>query len=139
MTNIWLLSKQSMKGMDLLEMAVDVLYSLEQKASYGPLDERNLKQSLDRGHDLLQMLASAAKTQISQKGQQDLFMLRIVENLEKKLGIPPSELSEKLERGSFELKDATVSKDTIEILEEISNVLMKLTSRSVDAISISLR
>ena len=33
MTNIWLLSRESMKGMDLLTIAVDALHACEQLSS----------------------------------------------------------------------------------------------------------
>ena len=137
MTNIWLLSKQSMKGMDLLEVATDVLYVLEQQ-ELKPLEEGDLRQRLHKGQDLLQRLAFAAKAQISQTGQKDLFMLRVAEGLEKNLGLPPSELVEKLERSFLELEKGFVSADTINVFEHVSDIVMKLTSRSVDAISISL-
>jgi hypothetical protein len=138
MANIWLLSKQSMKGMDVLGVATDVLYALEQRSSEEPLAEAESKHRLDRGLDLIGRLDSAAKAQISRSGQKDLFLLKVVEDLEMGLGLTPSELAEKLEKGSLELKEGSASSDTIRVLEQLLLIVMKLTSRSVDALSTSL-
>ena len=127
-----------MKGMDLLEVATDVLYILEQKASKKPLEEQELRQRLDRGEDLLQLLASAAKAQISYSGQKDLFILKVAEELEKSLGLRPSELAERLVESSLELEQNSPSEDTVKLFEGVLNIVMKLTSRSVDALSASL-
>jgi hypothetical protein len=138
MTNIWLLSKQSMKGMDLLEVATDVLFVLEQEGQAQGLAGQELREHLDRGAQLLQRLACATESQTSHVGRNDVFLLRIAEAMEKELGLPPTELVKRLEKASLELQRGSASADTIAVFEEFSDVVMRLTSRSVDAISMPL-
>jgi hypothetical protein len=139
MTDVWMLSKESMKGMDLLAVTTDVLYVLEQKKTM----ERELPseelEKFEKGCALLNILASTAKGQISRGQQKDLFMLRVVEFLEKTLGLQPSKLAERLDIAQGKLKEGYVTSEVTELFEQISEAVMDMTSRSVDAVSTSLR
>ncbi|MFH1328316.1 MAG: hypothetical protein ABIH76_05690 [Candidatus Bathyarchaeota archaeon] len=138
MTNLWMLSKESMKGMDILAVTNDVLYILEQNATGEKLLDEDLKK-LRNGCALLEILASAAREQISKGQQKDLFMLRVVEFLEKTLGLQPSKLAERLEVTQNQLEQCRITSEITELFEQISKAVMSMTSRSVDAVSISLR
>jgi len=140
MTNIWMLSKDSMKGMDLLTVSSDVLYAIEQlTAEKSAAPEKELREKIKRGLSLLNLLTSTIEGQITKGHQIDLFMLRIVEALEKGMGLPPSKLTEILETGKAELKEGHVTPNTTELFEKISEVAMVTTSRSVEALSTLLR
>ena len=53
MTNIWMLSKDSMRGMDLLAISTDVLYAIEQlERGDGELPEKELREMFQRGFRL---------------------------------------------------------------------------------------
>jgi len=139
-TKIWMLSKDSMKGMDLLEASTDVLYALDQWMTAGQKAFRNeLREKLQRGCSLLDLLSSAAKGQLTKEQQRDLFALRVVESLEKITGLPPSKLDERMQEVKADLKEETITPETIHLFEKISQTMMRMTSRSVDALSTSIR
>ena len=139
MTNIWLLSRESMKGMDLLTIAVDALHACEQLSSKEKaLSNEEIEQKLDKGSELFEMLERVAKDQISKKYPRDLYLLMVVEALERATGLPPSELAQKLHKGKLEFKAKTPSEETKDILRKLTQKIMGMTSRSVDAISTAL-
>jgi len=140
MTNIWMLSKDSMRGMDLLTISSDVLYAIEQlTAEKSVASEKEMSEKIQRGLDLLELLTSTIEGQITKGRQIDLFMLRIVESLEKSIGLPPSKLAEMIDIGKAELKEGQITPNTLELFEKISEVVMVTTSRSVEALSTLLR
>jgi len=135
-----MLSKDSMKGMDLLEASTDVLYTLDQWMIVKQEASRNkLREKLQRGCNLLDLLASAIRGQVTKGQQRDLFTLRVVESLEKITGLPPSKLYEKIQKVKAKLKEEAITPETIDLFEKISQTTMCMTSRSVDALSTSLR
>ena len=139
MTNIWMLSRESMKGMDLLSIAVDVLHAYEQLASdKSALSEKETSQRFDRGSELLSMLEEAAKDQFAKKYPKDLYILKVVEALGKAMNLRPLELAQKFHRGKLELKAKSPSEETIDLLKEFIQIMMGMTSRSVEAVSTTL-
>lgn len=130
-----MLSKDSMKGMDLLAVSTDVLYALEKMEK----PKKGFSEEIRRGFNLLDLLTSAATAQINKGHQRDLFMLRVIESLEKATGLPPSKLVESLEKRKTELKEGCATSETVDLLEKISKAVMDMTSRSVETLSTSLR
>lgn len=138
MTNIWMLSKRSVKGTDLLDVVMEVLYALEQYSSADSLSEKAaLQEKFHLGQSLLQKLSYAAKSQ-HMKSNTDVFLFRIVEGLETELGLRPSELATRLDKCISELSENHVSSEVTDIFGKISNIVMNLTSKSVDELSTSL-
>jgi hypothetical protein len=135
MTNIWMLSKQSMKGLDLLEVIADMLSAQEIPREKVTDQEKKLKITLERGSELLQRFIDAAETQISRSNPKDIYIHRMTEELEKNLGLTPSKLAVKLEKCTEELDEGKLSSETFQIFEELSDIVMRITSRSVDVIS----
>lgn len=135
MTNIWMLSKRSMKGLDLLEVIADMLSAQEIQREKVTDVEKKLKLTLDRGSEFLQRFVDAAETQISRSNPKDIYIQRVTEELEKSLGLPPSKLAVKIKKCIKELEEGQISSETIQIFEELSDIVMKITSRSVDVIS----
>jgi len=135
MTNIWMLSKQSMKGLDLLEVIADMLSAQEIQREKVTGQEKKIKLTLERGSELLQRFLDAAETQISRSNPKDIYIHRVTEELEKNLGLTPSKLAAKLEKCTKELDEGKLSSETIQVFEELSDIVMRITSRSVDIIS----
>ncbi len=135
-----MLSKDSMKGMDLLAVSTDALYALEQISTGkgGKLTEE-LSTKLDQGITLLEFLSSATNAQVTNQAIQDVFMIRLAESLEKATGLPPSKLSEMLSSIKSQLKSRKASDEAFKMFERISDSVLGLTSRSVEAVSTSLQ
>lgn len=140
MTNIWMLSKESMKGMDIVSVSTDVLYAFEQLTlDKQMISRQGLREKFQKGSELLSLLATAVIGQTEKGKQMDLFMLRVVESLEKSMGLNPTMLLKRVERAKKELEVYKVSSETIDLFEKISQAVMSMTSRSVEEISTSLR
>ena len=126
--------------MDLLEASTDVLYALDQWMTVEQEATRNeLREKLQRGCSLLDLLSSAATGQVTKGQQRDLFALRVVESLEKITGLPPSKLDEKMQQVKADLKEEAITPETIHLFEKISQIMMRMTSRSVEALSTSIQ
>ena len=138
MASVWMLSKQSMKGMDVLNLTTDLLYTLELHRKGEPMDETEFAERLGRGADLVSRLTSSVDAQLTRQGPRDFFMMRISERVEKKLGLRPSEFNERLGEGAEELRQAKPSQKTVELLEAISEAAAQFTVRSVEGLSTSL-
>ena len=101
MEHIWMLSKESMKGMDIVSVSTDVLYAFEQLAlGKDRISDAVLRAEFQKGRDLLSLLAAATRGQTEQGEHVDLFVLRLVESLEKSLGLTPTMLHKRIEEGS---------------------------------------
>lgn len=140
MTNIWMLSKESMKGMDIVSVSTDVLYAFEQLTlGKQKISDRELRDKFQKGSDLLSLVATAVVGQTEKGKRMDLFVLRVVESLEKSMGLTPTMLLKRVEGARTELEARKVSSETIDLFEKISKTVMSMTSRSVEEISTSLR
>jgi len=135
MTNIWMLSKQSMKGLDLLDVTADILSAHESQKEKITYPESKFKEAVKRSSDLLKKFIETAEAQISRSHPKDIFIQNITEELEKNLSLPPSKLIERLEKSVRELEQEKISSDTAYIFEVLSDIIMKITSRSVDVLS----
>jgi hypothetical protein len=138
MASVWLLSKHSVKGMDVLNVTTDLLYSLEQRKKGEPVDENEFMDRAGKGQDLFRRLISGAKAQTSRTSVNDLFLLRVVEEVEKKSRLTPTEFEQKAEKASVSLEKNEIDPEAIELLEVVSDVVTKLTLRSVEGLSTSL-
>jgi hypothetical protein len=138
MPSVWMLSKQSMKGMDILNITTDLLYTLEQMRSGQTVDAVELKERLVRGEDLLGRLYTNVGAQVTKRGARDPFMLRIVEQVEKELGLRPSELAKVIESSQKDLESKASKEETTKLLEAVSGAVAKFTIRSVEGLSTSL-
>ena len=139
MTDVWLLSKQSVKGMDVLGIATGVLYAIEQLVSKQPLDKSEVDAQLVEGADLLARIESVSQAQIQKFGAKDQFMLRLVEEVENRRSYTPTMLAEKASLAASELRAGRPSDGTVSLFEQISEAAARMTTRSVDAISTSLQ
>jgi nitrogenase subunit NifH len=140
MASIWLLSKESMKGMDIVSIVTDALYAFEQSTvDNQAVSKKDIQEKFQSGSALLSMLIKAVRRQTEKGKRVDLFMLKIVESLEKSMGISPTNLIKKIEEAKKELQSFKVSTETINLFEKISQAVMNMTSRSVEEISTSLR
>lgn len=140
MTNIWMLSKESMKGMDIVLVSTDVLYAFEQSTlDKQMISNQELHEKFQKGSEFLSLLANAVIGQTEKGKQMDLFMLRVIESLEKSMGQTPTMLLKRVEAAKKELDVYKVSSETTGLFEKISQAVMNMTSRSVEEISTSLR
>jgi hypothetical protein len=131
-----MLSKESMKGLDIVSVTTDLLYTLEQaERNRLNLDDPNAKKTLDRGQRLLSRLASVTDAQISNGKMPDLFMFRVVTALEKELRTTPTNLKAMIERAQSELEKESPTSQTRTLVEKISELTMKSTNQSVAALS----
>lgn len=136
MTSVWMLSKESMKGLDVVSTTTDLLYTLEQlEAGRAKPQDETSKKVLDRGQRLLARFEAATRTQITNARTPDLFLSRILVQLEKELNATPSELIKTLERAEAQLRSGSPTNETKRIVERISELTMKSTNQSVAAIS----
>ena len=140
MASVWMLSKESMKGMDIVSISTDILYAFEQ-AAQDRLSKQDLREKCQKGIELLSLLNNAIISQTKTKRGEptDLFMLRVVESLEKSTGQTPSQLQANIEVAQKELEKCKISTVTITLLERVSEAVMNMTSRSVEEISTALR
>lgn len=131
-----MLSKESMKGLDVVSVTTDLLYAME-KLEQGTkrLETPEEKRTFERGLKLLNRLASVADAQIANSRMPDLFLLRIVTALEKDLRIRPSQLKQVLEQAQREIENASPSPETKTLVEKVSELTMKSTNKSVAALS----
>lgn len=140
MENIWMLSKESMKGMDIVSASTDVLYTFEQLTlEKDRISDTELCDKFKKGNDFLSLLATATRRQTEKSKHADLFMLKIVESLERSMGLTPTILHKRIEGAKKELEGYKVSSETIDLFEKISQAAMSMTSRSVESISTPLR
>lgn len=139
MTDVWLLSKQSVKGMDVLGIATGVLYAIEQLRSKRLFDKRELEVQLVDGADLLARIESVSQAQIQRFGAKDQFMLRLAEEVENRTSSTPTVLAKKASLAASELRAGSPSDATVWLFEQISEAAGRMTTRSVDAISTSLQ
>ena len=137
MASVWLLSKRSLQGMDILNVLTDVLYAMEQKKRGDAVDEEEYRERMTEGERLVEKLSATAEAQTSKKPVGDLFLTRVLEEVEKKESLRPTELRKELNAAlDAGLKDP--SPRTMRLLETTSEVVSKLTLRSVEGLSTSL-
>lgn len=123
--------------MDILNVLTDVLYAVEQKKRGNEIDENEYNDRVSEGEHLIEKLAATASAQVSKKPISDLFLTRVLEEVEKKEGLRPTELRQELDAViSTGLKNP--SPRAIRLLETTSEVVSKLTLRSVEGLSTSL-
>jgi galactitol-specific phosphotransferase system IIB component len=135
-----MLSKESMKGMDIVLVSTDVLYAFEQSTlDKQMISNQELHEKFQKGSEFLSLLANAVIGQTEKGKQMDLFMLRVIESLEKSMGQTPTMLLKRVEAAKKELDVYKVSSETTGLFEKISQAVMNMTSRSVEEISTSLR
>ena len=139
MTDVWLLSKQSVKGMDVLGLATGTLYAMEQLENKPKGKSKELETQLREGVELLNRIESASQAQTQKFGLKDVFMLRLAEELEKRVDASPSDLGKKVHEAAEELQAGRSSVGALWLFEQISDAAARMTSRSVDAISTSLQ
>ena len=140
MTNIWMLSKESMKGMDIVSVSSDVLYAFEQLTlEKRTMADDELDDAFQKGNELLSLLDNAVVGQTTRGKETDLFMIRVIESLEQSISLPPSMLLDRIEKAKKELEERKVSSETSNLFEKVSQAVMAMTSRSVEALSTSLR
>ncbi len=140
MASVWMLSKESMKGMDIVSVSTDILYAFEQ-STRGQLSQKELNEKCQEGLNLLSLLSNAviAQTKAKTGKSADLFMLKVAESLEKSIAKTPTQVHADIDEAKKELERCKISSKTICLLERVSDVVMNLTSRSVEEISTSLR
>jgi hypothetical protein len=137
MTRVWQLSKESMKEMDLLSTITDALDAFDRPSS---IEKNELQNRIDRAYNLLQRLEIATKAQTSREKQKDFFLLQIAEALEKGNRLNPSDFQKEILVALEDLKrrDPEVSGETRKVLSQVLDTVMRMTSRSMEALSTTL-
>lgn len=139
MTNRWFVSKDTMKGFDLLTSSTNVLFALEQiKTEKRTLSEREIHDILERGQALLKRLKVAAESQIKRDIEADPIIFRLVDNLRRELRITPSQLIERILMADNELEKTSASDETVELLEKLCLIAKGITEKGIVALSSSI-
>jgi len=139
MTDRWFISKDTMKGFDLLATCTNALFALEQIAMEKKIiSEQEIKDSLEKGQLLLKKLRAAAESQIKRNIEVDPLIFRFVDDLRGNLGITTSQLINRISRAENELKYVSASNETIELLERLCLVAKCITGKGVMALSSSI-
>jgi hypothetical protein len=125
--------------MDVLGLATGTLYAMEQLENKPKGKSKELETQLREGVELLNRIESASQAQTQKFGLKDVFMLRLAEELEKRVDASPSDLGKKVHEAAEELQAGRSSVGALWLFEQISDAAARMTSRSVDAISTSLQ
>ena len=134
MTNIWQLSKESMKGIDLLAVSTDLLYILDQwDTQKTEMSQKELTENIKNGIRLLELLISTTHEQTTTRYQGDPFIFKVIESLEQSLMVQPSILLNRLEDGKTKLENGQVDTNLLTLFEKITQTIISITSRSVEA------
>jgi len=139
MTDRWFLSKDAMKGLDLVSVCINTLFAIEQAGEEKKvLSEEELQNNMARGELLFKKLRVAAEGQIEKGVEVDPVIFRLVDELRKELRVTPSQLVKKLMRAEDDLNRAQASEETVKLLEKISDIAKSWTEKKVAALSSSI-
>ena len=136
---MWFLSRDTMKGLDLLSACINTLFAIEQRSGDRKvLSKQELLENMKQGELLLKKLRVAAEGQVRRGVQVDPMIFLLVDDLRKELKVTSSQLVKKLMKAEEELNKAYASEETIKILELISDIARNWTEKKVAALSSSI-
>lgn len=139
MTDRWFVSKDTMKGFDLLTACTNALFALEQtEAEKRLLSEKEIQDSLERGQVLLKRLRTGAESQIKRDVEVDPVIFRLADDLRRELRVTPSQLIDKISIAEGELEKVSASNDTVELLEKLCHIAKGITEKGIVALSSSI-
>jgi len=139
MTDRWFLSKDAMKGLDLVTVCANTLFALEQiKNKERIISKDEIHGSIERGQLLFKKLRMATESHIRKGVEADPMLFHLVEDLLKKLKISPSELVKRVTKAENELSKAEASDETIELVETLSSIAKTITGKRIVALSSSI-
>jgi hypothetical protein len=139
MTDRWFVSKDAMKGFDLLSVCTNALFALEQmETEERMLSKKEIHESLEKGQVLLKKLRVAAESQINRDIEADARIFRLVDDLRGELRITSSQLIDKILRAEGELEKASASDETIKLLEKLCLIAKGITEKGIVALSSSI-
>jgi len=139
MTDRWFLSKDAVKGLELVTVCANTLFALEQiESKEKVISEDEIQSSIEKGQLLLKKLRVAAESHIKKGVEVDPMLFRLVEDLLKELRISPLDLTKKVLKAEDELGSAEASNETISLLETLSNIAKNITGRRMVALSSSI-
>ena len=139
MTDKWFLSRDAMKGLELVTVCANALFALEQNGSKEKVISKDeIQSSIEKGQLMLKKLRVAAESHIRKGVEIDPMFFRLVEDLLKELRIPPSELSKRVLKAEDELGRAEASEETVALLETLSNIAKNVTGKRIVALSSSI-
>jgi len=139
MTNRWFLSKDAMKGLDLVTVCANTLFALEQiRDKERIISKDEIQSSIEKGQLLFKKLRMAAESHIKRGVEADPMLFHLVDDLLKELKISPSELIKKVIKAEDELSKAEASDETIDLLENLSSIAKTITGKRIVALSSSI-
>jgi len=104
MTDRWFLSKDAVKGLELVTVCANTLFALEQiESKEKVISEDEIQSSIEKGQLLLKKLRVAAESHIKKGVEVDPMLFRLVEDLLKELRISPLDLTKKVLKAEDEL------------------------------------
>ena len=139
MTDRWFVSKDAMKGFDLLTACTNTLFALEQiETEKRMLSDKEIKDSLERGQILLERLRTATEGQVKRSVETDPLVFRLVDDLRAELKLTPSQLIDKILRAEDDLERASASNETTELLGKLYRAAKGITEKRIVALSSSI-
>lgn len=139
MTDKWFLSKDAMKGLELVTVCADTLFALEQIGSKERVISKDeIQSSIEKGQLLLKKLRVAAESHIKKGVEADPMLFHLVEGLLKELKVSPSELTKKVLKAEDELGKAEASKETVALFETLSSIAKNIAGKRIVALSSSI-
>ncbi len=132
MASIWMLSKDAMRGMELIGTISDFLDELQTKG-------HATSESKDRVLEVLKRVIAGARSYIDTNVQIDSFSMKIAEAVSRDLEMTPRELVETIEN-CIELIQfqGELEEPCMYVLRVIAKNAMEVTSRRVDTKSLIL-
>ncbi len=132
MASIWMLSKDTMRGMDLIGAISDFIDELQTRGHV-------TSGSKDRVLDVLKKIIAGARSYIDTNVQIDSFSMKIAEAVYTDLEMRPRELVETIENCIELIQFQGKLQDScMNILRVIAKKAMEVTSRRVDTKSLIL-
>ncbi len=131
MASIWMLSKDSMRGMRIASAVSDFIH--EARTLNTP-DEHTRERIIK----ILREIIEGARSFIEREIIVEAFLVELAENLVKELEIDPTGLIERLDDCIQHIENNETSGKCFDILRVIANNAINITSRSVDPRSLFL-
>lgn len=139
MTDKWFLSKDAMKGLELVTVCADTLFALEQIGSREKvISKEEIQDSIEKGQLLLKKLRVTAESRIKKGVEADPMLFHLVETLLKELKVSPSELTQRILKAEVELSKTEASEETVALLEKLSSIAKNITGKRIVALSSSI-
>ncbi len=132
MASIWMLSKDAMRGMDIVGAISEFLDEYQTKG-------RPTSESSDRVLYVIERLILGARSFLDSNVRIDSFSMMIAEAVHTEMSKTPNELISILERCAEHIRSQSEHlNDCLDILRIISKNVMRVTSRRVDTRSLVL-